>query len=479
MRSQKGQRNIDLSRARRPDPERRRAARTAAQGSARRPYDQARAGQRQEPAAWRPVQQPAAQRKPSRPAGQPVRSGGPQTARKRQQPVQRPPAKKKKRWGLRILAAVACLALALVGGGYWYLSYQLNAGNGSITNSGLTVETPPELTANQMNILVLGLDYEDEDAVERDQNTMMADMILYVQYDKKAQTVKMLQIPRDSFVVTSSDYDGWTNGTGKINALYSFGPNRGDNAAKVSNVVRAVNEQLQLKVDHYITIELKAFREMIDAFGGEDFGLEVYVPVTMEYAGSRLEQGYHYLQGAELEFFLRQRKDPSATPRGDIDRLDNQKYFYAALFKYMKTMTWQEMVKLMPFFLKYINTDINPMQCAALGVSALGVPSENITMGRLPVLYVDGGSYYGKYNVVPIAAQATADCLNTYFRPEEAPVSVSQLNIADMGQEGVLIDCEMKHMADDGTVNEGAGNVDGGQPAASTPPDASSTAPAA
>lgn len=477
MRSQKGQRNIDLSRARWPDPERRRAAR-AASGSARRPYDQERTARRQEPAAWRPVQQPAAQRRPSRPAEKPTHSASsPQTARRRQQPAHKPPAKKKKRWGLRILAAVACLMVALVGGGYWYLSYQLNAGNGSITNSGLTVETPPELTANQMNILVLGLDYEDEDAVERNQNTMMADMILYVQYDKKAQTVKMLQIPRDSFVVTNNDYDSWTNGTGKINGLYSFGPNRGDNAAKVSNIVRALNEQLQLKVDHYITIELKAFREMIDAFGGEDFGLEVYVPVTMEYNGSRLEQGYHYLQGAELEFFLRQRKDPSATPRGDIDRLDNQKYFYAALFKYMKTMTWQEMVKLMPFFLKYINTDISPMQCAALGVSALGVPSENITMGRLPVLYVDGGSYYGPYNVMPIAAQATADCLNTYFRPAEAPVSADQLNIADMGQEGVVIDCEMKHMAGDGTINEGAGNLTGGQAPAST--SASAAAPAA
>ena len=50
---------------------------------------------------------------------------------------------------------------------------------------------------------------------------------------------------------------------------------------------------------------MDSLREIVDVFGG----IEVYVPVTMEYDGSRLEQGWRVLMGAECEFFLRQRKE--------------------------------------------------------------------------------------------------------------------------------------------------------------------------
>ena len=131
---------------------------------------------------------------------------------------------------------------------------------------------------------------------------------------------------------------------------------------------------------------MQSLQEMFDAFGGPEWALEVYVPVTMEYDGSRLEAGYQYLKGKELEFFLRQRKDESATPRGDYDRLNNHRYFYSALFKYMRTMSITEMMKLVPWALKYVNTSIEPLQCVALGLALMKVPNENIAIGRIPCL---------------------------------------------------------------------------------------------
>ena len=207
-----------------------------------------------------------------------------------------------------------------------------------------------------MNILVLGLDYDNEQnaneaelGVVRSKENPMADMLLYVQYNKKTRQVRMLQVPRDMFVVTDESWHGYTMGTGKINAVFAHGPNEN----KVQNIVDVFNRQLKLPVDHYITIDMEHFKDMFEAFGGEEWALEVYVPTELNYyrngvLQSHLDPGYQYLKAEELEFFLRCREDAKNTPRGDFDRLNNQRYFYSALFRYMRTMSVGEMMRLVP-----------------------------------------------------------------------------------------------------------------------------------
>ena len=471
-------RNIDVSRARRVQ---------------RRPQVSSgpQAGTRPQPAAPRtsqprPVGQqvrPAAESTPAsarRPAGQQI----PRPVQR--PPVQRPaaakppqPAPKKKKVSpgrivARVVAAMLCVTVLVVGGFYWYISHKLNAGNSSVTND-LAVETPPELTEDQMNILVVGLDYteSDSDDVQRSKENPQADMILYVQYDKKASSIKMLQIPRDVYVGPEFDADG----TGKINGTFAHGPNKEN---KIQNLVEVINSMFQLSVDHWVTIDMESLREMVDVFGG-GAGIPVNIPYDIiEYdqygnVAYALYAGEHNLKGYDLEFFLRARKADGMN-RGDIDRLDNQKIFYSALFNYMRTMSWQEMVKLMPFFLNYVETDISPIECAALGVSVMGVPNDNIIMGTLPVILNQSAYYTPSSQVVPVAAQQTADCLNEYFRPAEAPVDVSMLQIPSLnGITEPVVDCEMKHIGDNGTVADGAGAADASSAAADSASAATST----
>ena len=347
---------------------------------------------------------------------------------------------------------------------YWYVAHSLAPReSGSLTQN---IATPPEYSKDLTNILVLGIDYDDNPeeqalGIQRSKNGN-TDMILYVQFNKKENSVHMLQIPRDAFV----GLDLPTGGTGRINALYAHGA---DQENRVQNIAQVLYDQLKLPVDDYVVIDMQMLKAMMTALG-DQFALQVYVPVTMEYNGSRLEAGYRWLQGEELEFFLRQRKDSSATPRGDIDRLNNQRYFYAALFRYMLTMSWQEMVKLMPVFLQHMQTDISPIDCAALAIAVKNVPSENILIGRLPV-YGTQVKANGSDLVSGIAIQETADFLNQYFRPAEAPVSAAELNIqlpADVSQLGAVIDPELSQMGTDGTVSDAAQPADSStsQPAA-------------
>ena len=111
-----------------------------------------------------------------------------------------------------------CALCLCAGGFYLYARAKLNGGNAAVQNaSGINELVPPELQEEQMNILVLGLDYDNEQnaneaelGVVRSKENPMADMLLYVQYNKKTRQVRMLQVPRDMFVVTDESWHGYT-----------------------------------------------------------------------------------------------------------------------------------------------------------------------------------------------------------------------------------------------------------------------------
>ena len=85
--------------------------------------------------------------------------------------------------------------------------------------------------------------------------------------------------------------------------------------------------------DTQMCIRDRALVEMVDNFGG----IEVYIPHDMSFAGSALKQGYRNLNGASAEFFVRCRHGQGYS-NSDIDRLNMQRYFYAGLFKRVRSM---------------------------------------------------------------------------------------------------------------------------------------------
>ena len=304
MRNQHNSRNIDVSRARRA---RRRLPRPRAAA-----HDVQKDMQRPLPAPGR-----AGPRRARAPAARTICSGTrPMPAHGA--PLLRAPSRpgagaerKKTGLGKKIavsFVAVLCLMAIGVGALYWYVAHSLAPReSGSLTQN---IATPPEYSKDLTNILVLGIDYDDNPeeqalGIQRSKNGN-TDMILYVQFNKKKNSVHMLQIPRDAFV-------GWTfppAAPGASTPCMLTGRIREN---RVQNIAQVLYDQLKLPVDDYVVIDMQMLKAMMTALG-DQFALQVYVPVTMEYNGSRLEAGYRWLQGEELEFFLRQRKDSSATP---------------------------------------------------------------------------------------------------------------------------------------------------------------------
>ncbi|WP_156726925.1 LCP family protein [Streptomyces apocyni] len=135
----------------------------------------------------------------------------------------------------------------------------------------------------------------------------------------------MVSLPRDSDVQIPS-FKGSESGklfparagTTKLNAAYAMdGPEL---------LVRTVEHNTGLRIDHYAEIGFGGFASIVDAVGG----VEIQIDQRMKdkKSGSDFEPGKHTLNGEQSLAFVRQRYGLAG---GDLDRTKNQQKFLAAL----------------------------------------------------------------------------------------------------------------------------------------------------
>lgn len=326
------------------------------------------------------------------------------------QPQKKRRRKKKKSMGKRLLGLAAVIVL-VIGGGYLLLNRLVTGGGGVLPSE---IGTPEEIQADVVNILCVGIDY-DEGRKEDYANGMgMTDVILYVSYDVKANKINMLQIPRDTYVGTAVP----TGKTGKINAVARLGTDD----PPIANLAKLINEQFKLPIDYYVTIDMDAFKEVINAIGG----ISVTVPfdITDDY-GNTLHAGTQVVDGNTAEFMVRQRHNYA---NADLGRLEMQRYMYSALLKTFKSFPIKDILKVMPAYIQYVKTDINVSKMGALAIKVRGVPSENILMMKMPC----EATNYNGLSVVSAHLEETATMLNSYFRPYSEAVPAGELGLIEL-----------------------------------------------
>lgn len=335
-----------------------------------------------------------------------------------------PNGKKKKKGGWWKVLLGTLLAIAVIFfGTVAFIMHAIAPSAGSISLNQL-INTPKEYAGKEFNLLVVGIDRSTETGEETDSQVDdgMTDMILYLHFNNETGQVKMLQIPRNIFVTTDASYSG----NYQINAIAKTQGSNGSN--NISALADEIYNIFGLHVDGYLSVRLEALTQIIDTFGG----IQVYVPQEMDYGGSHLNQGYQTMDGAAAEFFLRTRHIYADS---DLGRLRMQRYFYAALFARMRSMTAWDIAKLLPVITSQMETDLSATELVSVAVSMLKVSSANIMFCQIPVYMGQAISYNGNSTVV-VARQETADLLNEYFRENTGPVDASQLNIA--GDNGLF-----------------------------------------
>ena len=344
--------------------------------------------------------------------------------------------KKKKKTPLWLPFAVVMAVIAVVSGVVVYGVSMLNKVEDSLRPDDSTptiqeeVKTAEEYKGDVVNILVCGIDYEEgRNYSDASSNDGMTDMILYCQFDIKNGALHMLQIPRNSLVATQNRKITLSNGKTYAASNYQINSVALSNGGSIAALADVIYDQYRLPVDYYVSVDMQALVEMVDNFGG----IEVYIPHDMSFAGSALKQGYRNLDGASAEFFVRCRHGQGYS-NSDIDRLNMQRYFYAGLFKRVRSMGITDVLNQLPLiFNNYIHTDMDLTTIAKMLVSFTRIDSANIMLAQTPVFMgvpnVGVTDTFDGYSCVVPDAGSIAELLNTYFRSYTGPVSASELNL--------------------------------------------------
>ena len=344
--------------------------------------------------------------------------------------------KKKKKTPMWLPMAVTLAVLAVISGVVVYAVNMMNKVEENLkpeenaTSLVEEIQTLEEYKGDVVNILVCGIDYEEGRAYSSDgSNDGMTDMILYCQFDIKGGALRMLQIPRNSLVATQNRKITLSNGKTYAATNYQINSVALSNGGDIAALAEVIYDQYKLPIDYYVTIDMQALVEMVDNFGG----IEVYIPHDMSFAGSVLKQGYRNLDGASAEFFVRCRHGQGYA-NSDIDRLNMQRYFYAGLFKRVRSMGVTDVIAQLPLiFNNYIHTDMDLTTIAKMLVSFTRIDSANIMLAQTPVFMgvpnVGKTSSFDGYSCVVPDAGSIAELLNTYFRNYTGPVSAEEMNL--------------------------------------------------
>lgn len=133
-------------------------------------------------------------------------------------------------------------------------------------------------------------------------------MILHIPKKGKAQLVS---VPRDSYV----SIPGF--GEDKINAAFTYGG--------PELLTQTLEQETGLRIDHYAEVGMGGLASVVDAVGGVNMCLDE--PIDDPLAGISLQAGCQDMKGPEALGYVRTR----ATAQGDLDRVQRQREFFAAL----------------------------------------------------------------------------------------------------------------------------------------------------
>lgn len=258
-------------------------------------------------------------------------------------------------------------------------------------------------TEDTVNFLLCGLD----------ESGTLTDVIMVASLDLSADTVKVFQIPRDTYVGIKR-YP-----TGKINAVYGHAKS---GQTPISTLINEIEYTFALKIDHYATVNLPGLRQIIDSMGG----VTVDIPQTIYFSKSKvLQKGEQVLDGQKAEWFVRYR---AGYVDGDIGRMRAQGLFLKACAQKALSMSRAKMLTLLTQNYSNITTDLT----AAQVIEYYGSVKE-IDVDTIEFFTPEGsGVTHQTYSVYSLNAQKTADLLNEHFRPYGDSVAVEELNIIEL-----------------------------------------------
>lgn len=178
---------------------------------------------------------------------------------------------------------------------------------------------------DNVSILFIGVDESD---LRKENGNSRSDALLVATLNNKKKTVKLLSIPRDSYV-----YDPNRDRKDKINHAHAFGGTKG--------TIDTVENLLEIPIDYYVKMNFNAFIDVVDAVGGIDVEVP-YDYVELDENDQRtvqLKKGLQHLDGRHALALARTRKLDSDVERGKrqqmiLEAIAKEAFSVKAITKY-------------------------------------------------------------------------------------------------------------------------------------------------
>jgi LCP family protein required for cell wall assembly len=249
------------------------------------------------------------------------------------------PGTKGRRWPKRLLIGTGSLVMVLVlliAGVFIYVHITLDKLHKTHV-AGLT----PSVPGKPFDILLVGSDSRafvdstgeaDEFGSAQSQTGQRSDVIIVARVAPATHQVKLLSIPRDTYVDIPGDIQ-YVSGPNKINVAYNSGP---------SLLVQTIEQSFHIPITYYVSLDFPAFEGMVNALGGIylDFPYPARDPdsgLDISTAGCQLVDGvqalalvrsrhfYYYADGAWQYDGL-----------SDLSRIRRQDAFFTAVLDRVK-----------------------------------------------------------------------------------------------------------------------------------------------
>ncbi len=242
--------------------------------------------------------------------------------------------------------------------------------------------TPTAIDYDSIAGLTEGQVYPDKLVEDKTKNVLIIgedkvaglyDTIGIMNIDKKNKKVKIIMIPRDTYIQYNKKVIHYLENAGKsgdpafykINCAHNIGPimkyKSKFSQYSISFLADVIKEVFSIEVDDYVKVNTEGFVDIVDLFGGVD----IEVPYNMNFddpfqnLSIHLNKGFQHLDGKQAEGFVRFRQGYDEKnvliSYGDTERKKNQITFIKAFINQHATL---ENITKIPGLLKSMNKNV-------------------------------------------------------------------------------------------------------------------------
>ena len=272
-----------------------------------------------------------------------------------------------------------------------------------------------------------------------DQQGGSTDTMMVASYDAVAHTANMVSVPRDTMLDRRvGAYHYYRLNGAYINGEYANGEGGG-----IQELRSAVSAQLGIPIDYYVVVDLKNFVTIVDAVGGVDFEVPVYMDYYDPTQDLKIyyEKGMHYgLTGQQVMEIARCRKNTiwhsdgtyeiyDTYPDGDIGRNRTQQELLKAIAKKLISWNnWDKVLKFIDIFNASVDTNMSLLDMAFFGQDAIAKDALS-TLATATIPGIGDVRYQGQEWLYQYDIPGSLDIINTMLNPYTTPVTEDMVSM--------------------------------------------------